>query len=133
MSNKAKIIWLRILHSIICLVIATFGPIFTYVFLNNFHFFNRPHYDKWAGLAIIYMYGLYIIVTLIVLIVIQCIRGKIAKKFTIAMLCVSSIIIIPFLLDFEFCWSIIAMLPLYLLVSWAIDKQIEKLKLKIEN
>ena len=128
MSNKGKIVWLRILHSVICLIIAFFGPVFTYKFIYN----SLIHYAKEGRLFDLLVFEIYFIVTFVVLIVIPCTKGEITKKFLIAMICVSSIIIIPYVITCNLgsCLAIFTMLPLYWLVSRAIDKWINKLKIE---
>ena len=137
MKPSTKIVLLRILHSVKCLMIAVVGPIVVSILFDKYgpwHFHHSKGSGDGPGLYAIYfmMYiGIYILYCFVTLIIIHCIKKRLSIIFTIAMAVAS---IIPFVSELHDCdisllnKSYITMVPLYWLVSWAFEKRINKLK-----
>lgn len=141
MSNKAKIVWLRILHSVICLIIALFGP---FIILDLIYTLNpAPHSGSVGGHYIpnelvyfLFTYAVYLLCCFVALIFFHCLNKKPTISFVITMLVASAIPLIAILLQridpdrflYELSKSFAAMVPLYWLISWAFEKWINKLK-----
>lgn len=133
MSHKAKIVWLRILHSFICFIIAVVGPTAVWDLLHEPNHHGGDGGNMFGVISVL-IFGAYITYCFIALCICHCLGIKITKTFIIIMLAAS--VVSPLLVMLcgemcifaQLCICFATMTPLYLLVSWAIDKQIEKLK-----
>ena len=150
MSNNAKIVWLRVLHSVICLMIAVVGPMLTMTFLANLNFLSIEHNYHGGDGAGLQAIGFLIVMVVYIICCINALLlshlldhffNHLSITITILMFFASAIPFVFVLLDnysltcdyakrsYLLCISYATMTPLYWFVSWVFKRLINKLKI----